>query len=224
MKKQEVRGWIEDVGVIPAVRLFSAEDALFAAESITRGGIPILEIAMTVPNATKIIKQLRLENPSMVVGAGGVPDIETARQCLDCGAQFLTSDGLHVDVIEFAVKAEVVIFPGSLTPTEVITAWRTGCDFVKVVPCVPIGGETYIRSLHKMYPQIPIIAAGGVNQQNASQFILAGAIVLGVGNELIPKDAIRLRQPDRIGELARRFVGFVKVAREEKASRKIRWS
>jgi 2-dehydro-3-deoxyphosphogluconate aldolase/(4S)-4-hydroxy-2-oxoglutarate aldolase len=219
VKKQEVRAWIEDVGVIPAVRLFSAEDALFAAGAITLCGIPILEITLTVPNATKIIKQLRLENPSMVVGAGGVPDVETAKQCLDCGAQFLTSDGLHVDVIEFAVKSDVAVFPGSLTPTEVITAWRTGCDFVKVVPCVQIGGESYIRSLHRMFPYIPLIAAGGVSQQNASNFVLAGAIALGIGGELIPRDAIRLRQPDRIGELARRFVGFVKVARAQKAAR-----
>jgi 2-dehydro-3-deoxyphosphogluconate aldolase/(4S)-4-hydroxy-2-oxoglutarate aldolase len=163
VKKQAVRGWIEEIGVIPAVRLYSAEDALFAAESITRGGIPILEIALTVPNATKIISQLRSENPNIVVGAGGVADMDTARQCLDSGAQFLTSDGLHIELIEFAVKAEVVVFPGSLTPTEVITAWKTGCDFVKVVPCVQIGGETYIRSLHRMFPHIPMIAAGGVN-------------------------------------------------------------
>lgn len=223
MKKQEVRGWIEEIGIIPAVRLFSSEDALFAADAITHGGIPILEITLTVPNATKIISHLRKENPAMVVGAGGVPDVETAKQCLDCGAQFLTSDGLHTDVIEFAVKSEVVVFPGSLTPTEVITAWRTGCDFVKVVPAVQIGGETYIRSLHRMFPQIPLIAAGGVNQQNAANFIFAGAVALGVGNELIPRDAIRLRQPDRIGELARRFVGFVKAARTEiAAKRKVR--
>jgi len=223
VKKQEVRGWIEEIGIIPAVRLFSSEDALFAADAITHGGIPILEITLTVPNATKIISHLRKENPAMVVGAGGVPDVETAKQCLDCGAQFLTSDGLHTDVIEFAVKSEVVVFPGSLTPTEVITAWRTGCDFVKVVPAVQIGGETYIRSLHRMFPQIPLIAAGGVNQQNAANFIFAGAVALGVGNELIPRDAIRLRQPDRIGELARRFVGFVKAARTEiAAKRKVR--
>jgi 2-dehydro-3-deoxyphosphogluconate aldolase/(4S)-4-hydroxy-2-oxoglutarate aldolase len=215
VKKQAVRGWIEEIGVIPAVRLYSAEDALFAAESITRGGIPILEIALTVPNATKIISQLRKENPNVVVGAGGVADTDTARQCLDSGAQFLTSDGLHIELIEFAVKAEVVVFPGSLTPTEVITAWKTGCDFVKVVPCVQIGGETYIRSLHRMFPHIPMIAASGVNQQNAYNFILAGALAIGIGHELIPNEAIRRRQPDRIGELARRFIGFVKSARVE---------
>lgn len=219
MKKHEVKARIEDAGVIPSVRLFSTEDALFAAEAITDGGIPILEITLTVPNATEVIAQLRKEHPTVVVGAGGVPDTHTARICLDAGAQFLTSDGLHVNVIEFAVKAGVVVFPGALTPTEVITASGTGCDYVKVVPCVQIGGEAYIRSLHKMFPDILLIAAGGVNQQNASHFIHAGAIALGIGEELMPKDAIRLRQPDRIGELAHRFLGFVKSARAEKAAR-----
>ena len=155
----------------------------------------------------------------MIVGAGGVTDAEAARQCLDAGAQFLTSDGLHQELVDFAVKEGVAVFPGALTPTEVITAWKSGCDFVKVVPCAQIGGETYIQSLHRMFPHIPLIAAGGVNQQNASNFIVAGAFALGIGHELIPNEAIRLRQLDRIGELARRFVTFVKSARAHLAAR-----
>ena len=219
MKKQEVRGWIEEVGIIPAIRVHSAEDALFAADAIAKGGIPVVEITLTVPMAFKVISQLRQDNPNLVVGAGGVTDTSAARHCLDAGAQFLTSDGLHQEVVDFAVKEEVVVFPGALTPTEVITAWKSGCDFVKVVPCAQIGGETYIRSLHRMFPNIPVIAAGGVTQQNATNFILAGALGLGIGHELIPNEAIRRRQPDRIGELARRFVGFVKSARVEVAAR-----
>jgi 2-dehydro-3-deoxyphosphogluconate aldolase / (4S)-4-hydroxy-2-oxoglutarate aldolase len=222
MKKQEVRGWIEEVGIIPAIRVYSAEVALFAAEAVARGGIPLVEITLTVPMAHKVILQLSKDNPTMIVGAGGVTDVTAARQCLDAGAQFLTSDGLQQDVVEFAVKEEVVVFPGALTPTEVITAWKCGCDFVKVVPCSQVGGETYIRSLHRMFPHIPLIAAGGVTQQNASSFILVGALALGIGGELIPTDAIRLRQSDRIGELARRFVGFVKGARTEMEAKKRR--
>ena len=148
--------------------------------------------------------------------------VETARQCLDAGAQFLTSDGLHPAVIEFAAQEEIVGVPGALTPTEVIAAWEACSDFVKVVPCVQIGGEAYIRSLHRMFPHIPLIASGGVNQQNASNFVLAGAIALGIGRELIPAEAIRLRQADRIGELARRFLGFVKAGRDHLAARKAR--
>ena len=214
MNKHEVRAWIEDVGIIPAIRVRSADDALFAAEAIVRGGIPIVEITLTVSGATKVISQLRKEIPNMVVGAGGVMDEVSARQSLDAGAQFLTSDGLHRELIEFAAEQNVVVFPGALTPTEVITAWRERCDFVKVVPCAQMGGETYIRSLHRMFPNLPLIAAGGINQQTASQYIVAGAIALGIGSELIPPDAIRGRQVDRIAELARRFVGFVRNGRE----------
>jgi len=220
VKKYEVRAWIEEIGVIPAVRVRSREDALFAVEAIAQGGIPIAEITLTVPGAIKLISQLRKENPHMVVGAGGVMDEAAARQSLDAGAQFLTSDGLHREVVEFAQLHELVVFPGALTPTEVITAWQGRCDFVKVVPCAQLGGETYIRSLHRMFPHLPLIAAGGINQQTASQYIVAGAVALGIGGELIPQDAIRARQVDRIAELARRFVGFVKSGREHLLARR----
>jgi 2-dehydro-3-deoxyphosphogluconate aldolase / (4S)-4-hydroxy-2-oxoglutarate aldolase len=219
VKKYEVRGWIEDTGVIAAVRVYTAEDALFAAEAVAGHGIPVVEITLTVPQATKVISHLVKNTPHIVVGAGGVTNAAAARQCLDAGAQFFTSDGLHPTLIEFAVKEDIVVFPGALTPTEVITAWESGVDFVKVVPCAQIGGETYIGSLHRMFPNIPLIASGGVNQQNASNFILAGALALGVGRELIPADAIRLRQVDRIGELARRFLSFVKSGRDHLAAR-----
>jgi 2-dehydro-3-deoxyphosphogluconate aldolase / (4S)-4-hydroxy-2-oxoglutarate aldolase len=220
VKKYEVRAWIEDIGVIPAVRVRSQEDALFAVDAIVQGGIPIAEITLTVPSAIKLISQLRKGNPHMVVGAGGVMDQAAAQQSLDAGAQFLTSDGLHPEVVEFAQLNELVVFPGALTPTEVINAWQGGCDFVKVVPCSHIGGETYIRSLHRMFPHLPLIAAGGVNQENAFNFILAGAVALGIGSELIPSEALRQRQSERIAELARRFVGFVKSGRDRLASRK----
>jgi len=220
MKRDEVRARIEEIGVIPAVRVHSAEDALFAVEAIAQGGIPLAEIPLTVPDATKIITQLRKENPHMVVGAGGVIDEGAAQQSLDAGAQFLTSDGLDLELLDFAVRHEVVVLPGALTPTEVITAWKGSCDFVKVVPCAQIGGESYIRSLHRMFPHFPLIAAGGVNQENAANFILAGAVALGIGGELVPTEAIRRRQTERISELARRFAGFVKSARIQAASRK----
>jgi 2-dehydro-3-deoxyphosphogluconate aldolase / (4S)-4-hydroxy-2-oxoglutarate aldolase len=219
VKKYEVRGWIEETGVIAAVRLYTEEDALFAAQTVAAHGIPVVEITLTVPHATKVISHLAKNTSHMVVGAGGVTNAGVARQCLDAGAQFFTSDGLHPTLIEFAMKEDVVVFPGALTPTEVITAWELGVDFVKVVPCAQIGGETYIGSLHRMFPNIPLIASGGVNQQNASKFILAGALALGVGRELIPTEAIRLRQADRIGELARRFLSFVKSGRDHLAAR-----
>jgi 2-dehydro-3-deoxyphosphogluconate aldolase/(4S)-4-hydroxy-2-oxoglutarate aldolase len=213
VNKQEVRSRIEEIGLIPAVRVSSTEDALFAAEAVSRGGIPIVEVTLTVLEAHKVISYLVQNAPEVIVGAGGVSDVETARRCLDAGAKFLTSDGLDPEIVNFAVKERAVVIPGTLTPSEVMRAWKMGPDFVKVVPCGQVGGDSYIRALKAMFPNVPLIAAGGVNQQTASKFILAGAVALGIGAELIPREAIRLRQRDRIAELARRFTGFVNNAR-----------
>lgn len=219
MKKEEVHARIEEIGIVPAVRTSSAENAQFAAEAVSRGGIPIVEITMTVPGALNVISSLAKSFPEILVGAGSVLDVETAQRCLEAGAQFLTTDGLELEVVEFAVKQHVVIFPGVLTPTEVIAAWKAGSDFVKVVPCAQVGGDSYIRALKAPLPQVQLIAAGGVNQLTALNFILAGATALGVGRELIPREAIRLRQSDRIQELARRFVSFVTNGRIQSAAR-----
>jgi 2-dehydro-3-deoxyphosphogluconate aldolase/(4S)-4-hydroxy-2-oxoglutarate aldolase len=213
LNQQEVRRRIEEIGIIPAVRVSSSEDAVFAAEAVSRGGIPIVEITLTVPEAHKVISLLVREVPEVIVGAGGILDVETARRCLDDGAKFLASDGLDPEIVEFALRESVVVIPGTLTPSEVLRAWKMGPDFVKVVPCAPVGGDSYIRALKTMFPSVPLIAAGGVNQQTASGFILAGAVALGIGTELIPREAIRRRQPERIAELARRFTGFVSSAR-----------
>jgi 2-dehydro-3-deoxyphosphogluconate aldolase/(4S)-4-hydroxy-2-oxoglutarate aldolase len=220
MTKQEVRAQIEEIGIVPAVRVSSTDDARFAAEAVAQGGIPIVEITMTVPGALHLITDLVQHAPDMIVGAGSVMGAEIAKKCLDAGARFLTTDGLDLTVVEFAVKENVVVFPGALTPTEVISAWKAGADFVKVVPCAQVGGDSYIRALKAPMPQVPLIAAGGVNQQTAGNFILAGAVALGIGGELIPRESIRLRQVDRIRELARRFVGFVETARKDLAERK----
>jgi 2-dehydro-3-deoxyphosphogluconate aldolase/(4S)-4-hydroxy-2-oxoglutarate aldolase len=220
MNKAEVRARIETIGIIPAVRVYSAEDARFAAEAVSQGGIPIVEITMTVPGALHVISDLVKHAPGTLVGAGSVLDTESAHQCLEAGANFLTTDGLDLNVVEYAVKQNVVVFPGALTPTEVLNAWKAGSDLVKVVPCAQVGGDSYIKALKGPFPQIPLIAAGGVNQQTATNFILAGAVALGVGTALIPRESIKLRQADRIRELARRFVGFVEAGRNDLAARK----
>jgi 2-dehydro-3-deoxyphosphogluconate aldolase/(4S)-4-hydroxy-2-oxoglutarate aldolase len=218
MTKQEVRAWIEETGVIAAVRERSPQNALFAAEAVVMGGIPVVEIALTVPQASMVISHLAKSVPGIVVGAGSVTTPESAAGALHAGAQFLTSDGFHPAVVEFAAARGVVVIPGALTPTEVISAWETKSDFVKVVPCAQLGGAPYIASLHAMFPHIPLIASGGVDQQTASKMIEAGAIGLGVGRELIPRDAVRQHQSARIGELARRFLDFVKSGKAHLAA------
>jgi 2-dehydro-3-deoxyphosphogluconate aldolase / (4S)-4-hydroxy-2-oxoglutarate aldolase len=216
MKKSEVRAVIEDVGIIPGVRVSVPDEARFAAEAVYRAGIPVAEITMTVPKAIDVIAYLAKKLPDMVVGGGTVLDTETAQRCIDAGAKFLTSPGLITKVVDFAVKNDVVVFPGALTPTEVSTAWAAGADFVKIFPCAQVGGPVYLRSLKVPLPQVPLIASGGVNQLSAFNFILAGATALGIGSELMPHEAVHRRKEDHIQELARRFINMVKEARAQR--------
>jgi 2-dehydro-3-deoxyphosphogluconate aldolase / (4S)-4-hydroxy-2-oxoglutarate aldolase len=220
MNKAEVCALIKEIAIIPAIRVSSAEEAHFAAEAIASGGIPIVEITLTVSGAVELISHLARFHPKMIVGAGTVLNTDMATKCLDVGASFLTSPGRNLKVIEFAAKREIAILPGALTPTEVIEAWEAGSDFVKVFPCAELGGDRYIRALRLALPEIPLIAAGGVNQQTAGNYILAGATAIGVGTELIPTEAIERRQAKRIRELALRFAGFVKEARERTEPKK----
>jgi len=220
MTKTEVCNVIRDVGIIPAIRVSSAEEAHFAAECVASGGIPIVEITMTVPEAVKLIAHLVQYHPKMVVGAGTVLNVKAATECVDAGASFITSTGFNPQVVEFAAKEDITALPGALTPTEVIAAWEAGSDFVKVFPCTQVGGEAYIKALKSALPQISLIAAGGVTQHTAGKFILAGATAIGVGTEMIPPDAIEHRESERIRELAERFVGFVREARERLAPEK----
>jgi 2-dehydro-3-deoxyphosphogluconate aldolase/(4S)-4-hydroxy-2-oxoglutarate aldolase len=220
VKKEDVLAKIQEIGIMPGIRTSSAEDGRFAAEAIAHGGIPIVEITMTVPKAIDVIADMVRNSPNVIVGAGTVLDLETARRCLDAGAGFLTSPGLNLKIVEFAVKENVLMVAGVMTPSEVIAAWQAGSMLVKVFPCAPIGGPAYIKALRGPYPQIPMIAAGGVNQETAADYILAGAAALGIGGRLIPKTAIENRQPEQISELARRFLRIVKTARNKTAHRK----
>jgi len=215
MKKADVRARIEQVGIIPGIRVSKPERARFAAEAVYRAGISIVEITMTVPGAIEVISYLTKSLPDMVVGAGTVLDVETARGCLDAGAKFLTSTGLVPEVVEFALNNDVVVYPGAMTPTEVIAGWKMGADFIKLYPCGPLGGASYIRALKQPFPKIPFIATGGVNQQTASSFILAGATALGIGAELINPESLPVMQEEQIQELARRYLGMVKAARAQ---------
>ena len=213
MTREDVRARIEEIGIIPAVRLYSAEDALFAAEAVCEGGIPIVEVTMTVPGAVEVIRELTHQNTGIVVGAGTLFHVENARRCLDAGAAFLTTPGLDLEIVNFAIGRGVVVLPGALTPTEIVAAWKAGSDFVKVFPCAANGGPNYIRALKGPFADIPLIASGGVNQTNAMDFIRAGAAALGIGRDLIHHDAIRRRERGWVIELARRYTKMVSEAR-----------
>ena len=213
MNREDVRASIRKIGIVPSVRVNSAELARFAAETVYSAGIPIVEITLTVPNALEVINDLTTRYPDLAVGAGTVLDEDLARGAINAGARFLTSPGFIPEVVAYAKRAEVVVFPGTMTPTEVIAAWKAGSDFIKIFPTAPVGGVQYVRALKVPLPQIPLIVSGGVNQLTALEFISAGATAIGVGGELLPLEALTFRQDNRIHELARRFIGMVKEAR-----------
>ena len=210
MTKEQVRQRILEVKIVPVVRASSPEQALGAADAVRAGGIPIVEVTMTVPGAIEVIAGLsRLMGSDVLIGAGTVLDAATAQKCLDAGAQFLVSPGFDAETVALARRLDVLIMPGALTPTEVITAWKAGADFVKIFPCGNVGGPAYIKSLKAALPQIPMIPTGGVNLETAAAFLRAGASALGIGGELISKAALDSGNFAAITESAKQFTAIV---------------
>jgi len=219
MDKQKVRERIIEIGVVPVVRASSPREARMAADAVCQGGIPIVEITMTVPGAVEVIREMTKSSAGEVlIGAGTVLNAEAAKRCLDAGAQFLVSPGLNLQVVQLAASEGKLMMAGALTPTEVITAWEGGSDFVKVFPCGQVGGAKYIKALKGPLPQVPLVPTGGVNLTTAGEFIEAGAAALGVGGELVQADALKSGQPEIIVEHARKFLAAVKEARARMAS------
>ncbi|HEX4134452.1 MAG TPA: bifunctional 4-hydroxy-2-oxoglutarate aldolase/2-dehydro-3-deoxy-phosphogluconate aldolase [Bryobacteraceae bacterium] len=215
VKKEDVCAHIEEIGILPAIRVSSAEEALFAAEQMFKWGINVVELTMTVPGAIQVIADLVRTRPKLLVGAGTVLDPETARACIDAGATFVTSPGINLKIVEFAVRHNVAAIPGALTPTEVMMAHDAGADMIKIFPCAAVGGPSYIKALKAPFPHVPLIASGGVDQVTAGEFIRAGAVALGIGSKLIPPEAVERRDQNWIHELTGRFLSIVQRARTE---------
>ena len=214
MKKEQLRARGEEIGIVPVIRTSSAGDARFAVEEVAHGGIPIVEVTMTVPGAIEVIREIVKTVPNVIIGAGTVLDALTAQNCIKAGAQFISNPALDIPTVQLvAENPDVGMMSGALTPTEILTAWKAGADFVKIFPCSVVGGDNYIRALRRPFPDIPLIAGGGVTQQNAAHYLLAGASALSVGKELIPRESMLLHKPDRIRELTRRFAGIVRSTR-----------
>jgi len=213
MRKQEVRSIIAKVGIVPVIRASSAEEARFAADCVAKGGVPIVEITMTVPGAVEVIRELVKAMPQMLVGAGTVLNESSARQCADAGAQFLVTPGFNAPTVTAARERDLLIMVGALTPSEIMAASDSGADFIKVFPCGSMGGPKYIQALRGPFPKVPFVPTGGVNVETAADYIRAGAVALGVGGEMISKDALKARDGDVISKLAALFVDLVRDAR-----------
>ena len=210
MHKSEVMAKIREVGLVPVLRADSEEEALEIAYALEAGGVTVLEVTMTVPGAVDAIRRLANEaGDRILVGAGTVLDPETARACMLAGAQFIVSPSLNVKTIEICRRYSIAVFPGGLTPTEIVTAWEAGADAVKVFPCSAVGGAKYLKAIKAPLPQIELIPTGGVSLATAAEFLEAGAIALGVGGDLVDNKAIRAGKPEVITENARKYLEIV---------------
>jgi 2-dehydro-3-deoxyphosphogluconate aldolase/(4S)-4-hydroxy-2-oxoglutarate aldolase len=214
MNKTDVLQRIRDTGLIPVVRAESAEQAMRAVAAIKAGGVGVLEVTMTVPGAIGVIKGLTAAfGDEALIGAGTVLDPETARACIEAGAQFIVSPALNEETIAFCRGNDVAVFPGALTPTEVVRAWNAGADAVKVFPAGAVGGASYLKALKAPLPQIELVPTGGVSLKTAADFIKAGAMALGVGADLVDPRALREGREELITERARQFLEIVREAR-----------
>ena len=214
MTKQEVLQKIHDVGILPVVRAASAEEATRVIEAIEAGGINIFEVTMTVPDAVSLIKDLTARfGETALIGAGTVLTAEQANECIAAGAKFIISPALNLETIKICNENDVAVMPGALTPTEIVTAWNAGADFVKVFPASAMGGASYLKSLKAPLPHIKLVPTGGVSLETAADFIRAGAEAIGVGGDLVNLQALRENRADSITTTARRYVEIVKEAR-----------
>jgi len=218
MTRQQIAHTIQETGIIPVIRATSAEQARSAAEAVERGGIRVIEVTMTVPGAIRVMEKVAEQMGGQVLlGAGTVLDPETARAAILAGAQFLVAPSLNARGIEMAHRYSKVVVPGALTPTEVLSAWDAGADFVKVFPAGNVGGPRYIKALKAPFPHIELVPTGGVNLETATDFLLAGAAALGVGAELVDAKALAAGRLEVIEENARKFLACVRKARETAA-------
>ena len=216
MTKDEISKRIVEIGIVPVVRAASSKQALLAAEAVCAGGVPVVEITMTVPGAIDVIAELaKTAGKEVLIGAGTVLDATTAQRCVDAGAQFLVSPGFNLETVQLATRLGKLMMAGALTPTEVISAWKAGSDFVKIFPCGSVGGPKYIKALKGPLPQVPMIPTGGVNLNTAVDFIQAGAEALGIGGELVSAAALKSGNTREITDAAKQYVELVAAARSK---------
>ena len=213
MTKQQVLSQIGESRLIPVLRADSVDEAVAMACAIEAGGIPVLEVTMTVPGAVEVIRRLVKEKGDhMLIGAGTVLDSETARASILAGALFIVSPALNCETVRLCRRYSVPVFAGALTPSEVVSAWEAGADAVKIFPCSAMGGAKYLRALKAPFPNIEMIPTGGVSLATVRDFLDAGSFALGVGADLADRSAIHAGRPGSITENARRYVELVQSA------------
>jgi 2-dehydro-3-deoxyphosphogluconate aldolase/(4S)-4-hydroxy-2-oxoglutarate aldolase len=205
---------LERVGIIPVLRARNAGQAHAVVQAMLAGGVTVVEVTMTVPGAIDVLKELKLEyGDKLLLGSGTVTTADQAQATIDAGAEFVVSPSLHPAVIATTKKNKRISVPGALTPTEIITAWDEGADYVKVFPCSAMGGASYLKSILAPFPHLRLIPTGGVTQQTAESFLRAGAKALGVGADLVNLAAIDNGTPELITAAARAYLKIIAAFR-----------
>lgn len=211
---------IEQLGIVPVLRARSADEGRALVEALVAGGITAMEVTMTVPGAVDLLRALKKEyGDRLLLGSGTVTTAEQAVATIEAGAEFVVSPSFHADVVEVTKDMGKVSIPGSLTPTEVITAWRAGADYVKIFPCSAMGGASYLKALLAPFPELQLIPTGGVTLQTAGDFLKAGARALGVGTDLVNPKAIAEGKPETVTQTARAYVDIVQKFRAARTSK-----
>jgi 2-dehydro-3-deoxyphosphogluconate aldolase/(4S)-4-hydroxy-2-oxoglutarate aldolase len=212
---------LERVGLIPVLRARNAAQAHAVVQAMLAGGVTVVEVTMTVPGAIDLLKELKAEyGARLLLGSGTVTTADQAQATIDAGAEFVVSPSLHPAVIARTKANKKLSIPGALTPTEIITAWNEGADYVKVFPCSAMGGSPYLKSILAPFPHLKLIPTGGVTQQTAVDFLKAGAKALGVGADLVNLAAIDNGTPELITEAARAYLKIIAQFRTTAASAK----
>jgi 2-dehydro-3-deoxyphosphogluconate aldolase/(4S)-4-hydroxy-2-oxoglutarate aldolase len=214
--REETKKTLERAVLIPVLRAGSIQTGHALVDAMMAGGVTVVEVTMTVPNALTLLRELKQRHgDSLLLGSGTVTDAAQAEATIDAGAEFVVSPSLHLDVIAKTKELGRISIPGALTPTEVITAWRAGADYVKIFPCSAMGGASYLKSLLAPFPELKLIPTGGVTLQTAADFLKAGARALGVGTDLVNTPAIAEGKPQIVTNAARAYLEAIRVARSQ---------
>src|SRR5438105_3353573 len=209
MSKESHLRHVLDCGIVAVVRSPDSQQLVEVARALADGGVSVVEITMSVPNALDVLRQVRQAlGDRLLLGAGTVLDPETARAVLLAGAEYIVAPTVNLDVIRLCQRYDKLVMPGAFTPTEILSAWEAGADIVKVFPAEVVG-PAYFKALRGPLPQIRLMPTGGVDLTTAAAFLKAGACCLGVGSQLVEPDAIAQRDFDRLKELARQYAAIV---------------
>jgi 2-dehydro-3-deoxyphosphogluconate aldolase/(4S)-4-hydroxy-2-oxoglutarate aldolase len=213
MKEAQLRQ-VLDCGIVAVVRSPDSGQLVEVARALADGGVNVVEITMSVPNALDVVRQVRQAlGDRVLLGAGTILDPETARAAVLAGAEYIVAPTVNLDVIRLCQRYDKLVMPGAFTPTEILTAWEAGADIVKVFPA-DVVGPAFFKALRGPLPQVRLMPTGGVDLTTAAAYLKAGACCLGVGGQLVEPRAVAEHNFDRIRDLARQYTAIVRQVRQ----------